>query len=202
MKTTDYEKIIEELATKYNIEVAVVKAVQEVESGNRSGFLSDGRPQILFEGHVFYKLLKQKYGETEVQKLSMQYPTLIYKQWTRVHYLGGLAEHDRRLTPAAKIDRECALKSTSFGMFQIMGFNYKACGCDSLQEFVNSMYRSAADQVVLFFNFINSQGLMTHLRNKNWISFARAYNGPSYTANNYHNRLKAAYNSYKNRLQK
>ncbi len=43
-------------AEEYNLELAVVKAVNEVESSG-VGFLIDGRPRILFEGHIFWRQL-------------------------------------------------------------------------------------------------------------------------------------------------
>lgn len=46
------EQDLIDFAAKYNLELAAVKAVNEVES-NGKGFLLDGRPRILFEGHIF-----------------------------------------------------------------------------------------------------------------------------------------------------
>lgn len=192
---TDVE--LRELANKFGLELAVVKAVKEVESGNSEGFLKDGRPQILFEGHIFYRYLVEKYGEAKVKKYVIQYPKLVYRTWTKIYYLGSVREHDERLSVAAKIDRECALKATSFGMFQIMGFNYKLCGCNTLQEFVNCMYKSKSEQIRLFFNFIKNQNMLGYLVNKQWAKFARAYNGPGYKANKYDTKLETLYNKYK-----
>ena len=58
MKITasDYTRV----ASLLGVETAVVKAVAEVESGGKGGFLSDGRPVILFEGHVFWQQLRQR----------------------------------------------------------------------------------------------------------------------------------------------
>ncbi|MFW5706265.1 MAG: N-acetylmuramidase domain-containing protein, partial [Bacteroidota bacterium] len=58
-KTLSREQI-KELAQTYSIEAAAMMAVTEVESG-KSGFLSDGRPRILFEGHKFWKHIRDKY---------------------------------------------------------------------------------------------------------------------------------------------
>ena len=43
---------------------------------------------------------------------------------------------------AAHLNRIAALKSASWGKFQLMGFNYKLCGFNSLQAFVNAMYKN------------------------------------------------------------
>ncbi|MCC6559800.1 MAG: DUF3380 domain-containing protein, partial [Xanthomonadales bacterium] len=48
------------LSERLEVSVPTLKAVAEVESAG-SGFLSDGRPKILFEGHVFSRLTKRAY---------------------------------------------------------------------------------------------------------------------------------------------
>ena len=53
------EKDLQEFSKKYQLELATVKAVNEVESSGK-GFLLDGRPRILFEGHIFWKQLQKK----------------------------------------------------------------------------------------------------------------------------------------------
>ena len=47
------------LANDLGLEPALLKAVQLVEGAGRDGFLVDGRPQILFEGHIMYKEIKK-----------------------------------------------------------------------------------------------------------------------------------------------
>lgn len=56
LKEEDFVKSAEAL----NVEVATVKAVQEVETGGRGGFFAPDRPSILFEGHIFWSQLKKK----------------------------------------------------------------------------------------------------------------------------------------------
>ena len=53
------EKDIIDFAKKYNLEIAMVKAVNEIESNGR-GFLINGSPVILFEGHIFWRELKKR----------------------------------------------------------------------------------------------------------------------------------------------
>lgn len=62
--THDNDKFLSEedlinFANRYGLELAVVKAVNEVESLGK-GFLISGKPKILFEGHVFWKQLKKR----------------------------------------------------------------------------------------------------------------------------------------------
>lgn len=78
-----------------------------------------------------------------------------------------------------------------------MGFHWKSLGYNSLQEFVNAMYESEAKQVEAMMKFIKANGLLVHLKSKNWVKFARGYNGVGYAKNNYHIKLANAYNKYK-----
>lgn len=163
-------------------DVATIKAVAEVESRN-GGFNKDGTPKILFEGHWFWRLTKGKHG-----KNSYSYP-----KWVRTYY--NLNQH-KRLGKAAEKDRQAALQSASWGLFQIMGFNYKKCGYKSVQHFVNAMYHSEGMQLVAFCNFIKNSNLDDELRSKQWAKFAYRYNGPGFKKNKYDEKLAKAYNKY------
>lgn len=164
-------------------DVAAIKAFAKVESRG-SGFLPGGRPVILFERHIFHRLLKQKGITCD--------DTSICSARTG-GYLGGSKEHDR-LEKAVKIDREAALQSASWGMFQVMAFNWKLCGYTSLQDFINAAYRSEADHLNMFVGFIKAnRTLLEAVRNKNWDIAARIYNGPGYKKNAYDVKLARAY---------
>ena len=183
-----------EMAVKYDLEVAVIKAVREVESGSYGSFLSDGYPPILFEGHIFWRQLENEglYPEDyEEGNWDVLYPT-----WTKQHYKGGLKEYDR-LDKAMKINKIAALKSASWGMFQIMGFNYESCGCKSVDEFITRMKCSEKEQLDMFMQFIINNKLDKYLRVHNWAGFAKRYNGPGYAQNKYDTKLEQAYNKYK-----
>lgn len=54
---------------------------------------------------------------------------------------GGIREYER-LEQARKINRETVDASASCGMFQIMGFNYAACGEVNIESFMQSMCES------------------------------------------------------------
>ena len=55
-------EMIVALANDLGLEPALLKAVQLDEGAGRDRFLVDGRPQILFEGHIMYKEIKNKFG--------------------------------------------------------------------------------------------------------------------------------------------
>ena len=182
-------------AYQIGCEVAAFKAVKYVETGNNKAFLSNNLPSILFEGHVFWKEL-QKRNISPYRYISGN-NDILYKNWTSKYYLGGTKEWTR-LMRARNINREAADAATSWGMFQIMGNNYRQCGCSSVNDMVTKMCKSEAMQIQLAANFImNSVQLRNALINKQWSTFARYYNGPNYKANNYHIKLQNAYNKYK-----
>ena len=184
----------QELANKLQIEVATVKAIKEVESGQYGAFLSEDCPPILFEGHIFWKQLENE--GFYPANLVVGNEDILYQKWTKQHYLGGMKEYDR-LDKAMKINKIAALKSASWGMFQIMGFNYESCGCKSVDEFVTRMKRSEKDQLDMFIQFIVNNKLDKYLREKDWKGFAAKYNGPLYAQNKYDTKLEQAYNKYK-----
>ena len=179
------EQDFKDAARSLNCEVAVIKAVAEVESAG-NGFLSSGEPVILFEGHKFWKYTRGRFDSSENANIS-------HYKWTRDFYN---EDQHKRLRKAIALDRDSALKSASWGKFQIMGFNYKSCGFKTLQEFVNAMYKSEAEHLHAFLNFVKSNDLDKYLRSKNWSSFARGYNGRDYAVNKYDIKLQEAYQKH------
>lgn len=183
-----------QVAELLGCEPAALKAVQQVETGGRGGFFSPGRPAILFEGHIFWTQLKKRGSNPEDYVKGNE--NILYPKWEKGHYKGGIGEYDR-LEQARKINREAADASASWGMFQIMGFNYVACGEESIESFVRSMCESEFKQLLLTANFIkkNSQMLQA-LQARDWAVFAKCYNGPAYAQNRYDVKLEAAYQKY------
>lgn len=186
---------IAEIARENGIHPAALLAVKLVESGTKSGFLDSGKPQILFEGHVFYKYLKANVKSLDMNKLCAQYPNIVYPKWNKSKYLGGEKEWTR-LEQARKINVKYANYAASWGMFQVMGFNYKTCGCKTINEFVEKMCASQEQQLLLTLNFLKNSNLIVPLQKRQWATFAKGYNGPGFAQNKYHIKLQAAYNNY------
>ena len=182
LEESDYEWAAKELQCPVN----AIKAVAAIESTG-DGFLEDGQPKILFEAHHFSKFTKKKYDRT--------HPDISSPHWDRKLYIGGAAEH-KRLDKAVHLDREAALKSASWGRFQIMGFNWKVCGYSSLQDFINDMYAGEFGHLRAFIGFIKAdKNLQDALQDMNWAAFARLYNGSGYAVNKYDQRLARAYDA-------
>ena len=175
-------------------EFAALKAVQQVETGGKGGFFAPGKPSILFEGHIFWIQLKKR-GLNPADYVTGN-ETILYSKWSMQYYKGGIGEYDR-LEQARKINREAADASISWGMFQIMGFNYVACGEESVESFVESMCESEYRQLLLFANFIkNNPPMLRALQSKDWDKFAKYYNGPAYAQNRYDKKLEEAYRKF------
>ena len=186
----DFQRIAEQL----QIEIAALKAVQQVETGGRGGFFEPGKPAILFEGHIFWSQLKKKGVNPEDHLKGNE--NVLYPKWEKKHYLGGIREYER-LEKVRMINVEAANASASWGMFQIMGFNYAACGCKSMEEFVQAMCESEVRQLELFANFIRLNKMDMSLKDLDWAGFAKRYNGPLYAENKYDAKLAAAYQKFK-----
>lgn len=180
---------IEELAAEYALPVCNLLAVLRVEAG-RSGFLlhepAPARPKILFEAHIFYR----ESGSIPVSKHD---PDLSQPTWRqgRRYYEGGSDEW-HRLDRAMVWDEIGALRSASWGLGQVMGFNHRAAGCATVQQFVVEAFSGERAQLRHMLNFIEANDLLGDLRAGRWSRFARGYNGPGYARHGYHDKLAAA----------
>lgn len=175
-------------AKALNVEVAAIRAVAEVEAAG-AGFLADGRPAILYEAHIFHKHTKGAHAKAVDRKGKK----LSSAKWDRSLYGATGANQHNRLEDAAKLDDGAAKKACSWGTFQILGENYRAAGCSTIDEFVDKMRSSAGAHLDAFVSFIKANKLDGALRAKNWAAFARGYNGPGYAANKYDQKMAAAY---------
>lgn len=196
------EDDIKTVAAQNGLTAAHIHAVIEVESGGGwftdiradilnldgpGGFIDGDMPKILFEAHHFSRLTGGQYDRT--------HPNISSKVWNKALYRGGQAEYIR-LNEAMTLNESAALQSASWGMFQIMGFNYGVCGYIGIHEFVTAMKLSEVKHIEAFINFIRSKDLLDKLRDGNWAAFAKGYNGTSYFQNKYDTKLEAAYKKY------
>lgn len=192
------EQNLIDFSNEHDLELAVVKAVNEVESGGK-GFLVDGRPKILFEGHVFWRELEKRainprdYSNAETENI-------LFQKYTKNYYAGGTAEYVRlekaiNVAPDKKFS-DAAKCAASWGLYQIMGFNSLAIGYESIDGFVEKMYLNEGEHLKAFGLFLVKNNLIGLLRNKNWADFALRYNGAGYKNNKYDEKLMKAYAKY------
>lgn len=180
-----------QISRMLNCELAVLKAGWQVETSGRGSFFAPGMPAILFERHIFWNQLKKR--DLNPVDYVKGNEAIFYPKWTEQYYKDDIREYDRS-EQARKINKEAAEASTSWGMFQIMDFNYVVCGEASVESFVQSMCESEYKQLLLFANFIKSNlPMLRALQSKDWATFANCYNGSAYVQNRYDVKLEAAY---------
>lgn len=190
-----YSKLTDEdyqaVAAELGIEVAAMKAVVDVEAGRAHvGFYKPGLPIINFDIAMFRRFAGKRgirtadYARSHAGAFAGLNPR---------KYGSTQAAQYARYNAACGIDSAAAIEGTFWGMFQIGGFNWKICGCSSLDDFVERMSFSEREQLELFATFLISTGYDKYLRAKNWSTFARRYNGPAYARRGYHTKLASAY---------
>lgn len=177
-------------------EPEAIQAVAEVEAGPYGAFLQDEEgepPVILYERHYFHRLTAGRHGGMradlgiEFQKKNQDILSL-----AKPGGYGPVSIQHDKLKAAAVLNRDAALKSCSWGLFQIMGANHVAAGYPDIQRFVNAMYRSVQDHLRAFTMFIRHDSrLVDSIRSRDWLGFARVYNGPR--QNGYDKKMEGAY---------
>jgi hypothetical protein len=179
-------------ANEAGIEFAALRSVIQVECKG-SGFDTTGAPVILFERHIFYRQLSAE-GKVGIQlKASHERPDLCNQE--QGGYGLESAQHGR-LQAACSYDRTAALESASWGLGQIMGYQWKALGYSALQDFINAMYKDEAGQLDAMIRFIKVNKLVDYLNNHQWAAFAAKFNGPSYAINHYDTKLADAHKMF------
>jgi hypothetical protein len=163
-----YGAAIYRQAQAYRLPVATALAVFRVESGTaydpRTGLVI-----IRFEPQIFRRQTGQ-----------------------RVAYSRGGQPHEwRNLARAYDLNPEAALLSTSYGLPQLMGFNWQVTRHPSVQAMVLAFQDSCQEQVAGFFAFVEQNGLGRYIRKADWRNFTRRYNGPGNVAG-YSHRLRRA----------
>ena len=161
-----------EAASRLGCSVAQIRAVWEVEATG-SGWFTDVRasilaldgpggfldgfnlPKILFEAHQFDRLTDGRFRTG--------HPNLSSAKWNRSLYVGGQGEYER-LHRAMQLDREAALKATSWGGPQIMGFNHALAGYATVDALVEAMKTGGRAHLMAFVEFIRNSGLTDELR--------------------------------------
>lgn len=155
-------------AAALGCDVAAIRAVDAVESAG-AGFDAQNRVKILFEPGQFRKLTGGKYN-TSHPDLSHPYDPRDPSYRRDQHDVFG---------EAAALDYDAAVQATSWGRYQILGSNWRAAGCASLREFERAMRSSESRHLDSFVAFVRANPAMHKaLQQRQWLTFALAYNGP------------------------
>jgi hypothetical protein len=178
-------------ARELGVEAAAIHAVASVESGGRTGFDGHNRPKIRYENHKFRTHTKHRFDKSHPH-LSCAYGSKNYKL---TH--GAKSDQYALLREAFALAPEAAIMACSWGMFQVMGENYKAIGWKDVHQFVLDMFYSEGQHLRAFLGFCRANGLVPYLKTHAWASFAQRYNGADYASNAYDVKMRNYYNQYK-----
>lgn len=146
-----------------------------------AGFLKDRRPQILFERHIFSGLTNGRFDASHPD---------ISNPVAGGYGEAGAFQHDR-LAAAMRLDEGAALQSASWGISQVLGENYQMVGYATPQAFVADMLQSEDLQLLAGIKFIEKRGIAGALKARDWVAFAKVYNGPGFRENHYDTQLAA-----------
>lgn len=184
---------IRKAALSNGITYAALKAVIAVETKGY-GFNADGSPVILFEPHIYWRELGKVYYFTKRQQMNALFPDICGEKWDKTVY--NVRPQHQKLYIASALHWSAAHKSASWGLGQVMGFNYASLGYKSLKQFVDDMHESEAKQLDAMIKFIEVNNLKPALIRKDWAAFALGYNGVGYKQNKYDEKLAAAYKRF------
>ena len=174
------------------VSAALVRAFAEVESGGKSGFTADNLPIIAFEGHRFRQHTKGAYDRSH-PGLSYHYARKAGPEWYRNNRNQNCAW--QTLREAMQLDFEAALKSCSWGMFQIMGENHAACGYGTVRVFVAAMKAGARGQLEAFIGFCKQRsGMVKAMKEHDYVAMASLYNGKNF--GDYDERIRKAHKKH------
>lgn len=197
-------------------EAAAIKAIHDTEAPHGSFYskrLKNGYrvPTILYERQYFHRLTcangpelfkkdpkthkKRRNHGVGVKGCSSPHDTDPDICWPAgfMHY-GKLDQSYLRLAKAYRLNPDAALESVSWGGFQIMGANFGQADYTSIGKMVTAMCTSEKEHLDALVRFIDSDPtLKKALQDKDWVTFAKHYNGPAYARNSYPEKMQAAY---------
>jgi len=174
-----------DVTSRLGVEPAAIWAVLAVETSG-CGFLPDRRPKILFERHVFHRQTGGRFDD--------EAPDISNSQ-SGGYGPEGVHQYDR-LARAIPLDRAGALKSSSWGLGQTMGFNFAELGFDNVELMVAAVKKSEDSHLLAMERFIKNHGIDQALKSHRWADFADVYNGPNFEDNNYDGKLRDNFTKY------
>lgn len=167
-----------------------IHAVMDTEARS-SGFDGAARVVMLFEPHVFYREVP------EPLRAKAEADGLAYPKWGQRKYPSDSYPVFQK---AYALNARAALRSASWGLGQVMGFNSSLAGFDTAQAMVEAFAADEEHQLEGMVNFIRNAGLDDELRDLEAAKtdaqmldaaarFARGYNGPGYAKNGYDKKI-------------
>jgi len=207
----NYGNLVSVIANELGIDVEIALSVICVESGG-SGFGNDGKMIIRFENHIFHTYFGSKSDgnqkvfddhftfNTKKRRDEHKYRASKSDEWKTSHT--SQAAEWEAFEIARQIAETEAMYSISMGAPQVMGFNFKMIGYNSVQEMFSAFCKDIRYHIMALFDFCNANGTrIQYLLTHDFLSFAKAYNGLT-APEAYEQRLKQYYDIYKELLKK
>lgn len=187
LSATDYQRA----ATSLKCEAAAIEAVATQEAGKRGAWDEYGRPTILYERHKFGANSSHVWDKTHPD-ISSRYQST-NNAAPRDRY-GTYSSQFIKLYRAATLDEAEALKSASWGLFQMLGDKFDKSGFKNVSAFVDAMLESESRQLDIFVAYIaGNSSLLKAIQDKSWKRFALLYNGADYEQNQYDTKMASHY---------
>ncbi len=143
------------------------------------GFLSDGRPIVVFQRHLFWKHILPLY-RTGIKR--RQFKALAFANRDIMHPTPAppvsLSYDDewRKLERAISINKEAAWQSVNWGRFGLAGEHFLSAGFADITSFVEAHQKHEAEQLKAFLNHLsatdyNGIKLLDYLKNNDLEKF-------------------------------
>ena len=181
MNKTLTDAQIFELATSYGYTYRALKAIIQVESDQQGFSPVTGKLVIQFEP-AWFKRHKKDWQKDTTHTL-----------W-QSNQVGNQTIEWKAFNDAFASDPNAAMKSTSIGMMQLMGFHYAELGFKTVGAMWDFAKLSEYNQLLLAIKWIKTvPALDKALKNNDWPNVAYYYNGQNYKQYHYDTRLQMAY---------
>jgi hypothetical protein len=196
------------LAASFGCEAAAVKALNKQETVGDGewtpdgGYDPNGLVRILFERHHFYGFTLPPADKKTGKKARHPYiafPDICFPK-PGAYGPAGIHQYEK-FVKAATLDRDAAIKSCSWGAFQILGEYFEYCDCTTPVDMANKCMESIDSQVKMFEAFMKKAkpAAIQGLAHKKWENVASSYNGRNWKVQNpnYAKSLEKYYNEFK-----
>lgn len=172
------EQYLYEYSLKYNLDFLLLLSILKIES-NSAAFRPDGELTMRFELHIF----KQFYAIDDNRKAEFVKNFIIRGNNHYVYINGQEIEYHSQgkeleaLNIAKSLDESAALQSTSFGIPQIMGFNYRIGGFVNVLQLVDYLKADELNHYKIFIAYLEQRGIIQYIKSYDYNKIAELYNG-------------------------
>ena len=180
----NYGALLVQHAAELGIDPGIAVAVLVAESRGEP-FAADGRMVIRFENHIFYHYWGKENEARFRQHFTFDATTSHQGHQWRADPNGpwqpchtSQAVEWQVFAFASRLDERAAMYAISMGAPQIMGFNHRAIGYETVQQMFHAFQSDVRNQIASLFRFMAVNGLVDVVRRGDYVAFARVYNGP------------------------